>query len=72
MDDPADHDLTPEEARVRFGSLLDPRTRTHCEFERPEGLWRPVLGDGMRLASYRLFPKPKSIKTFWPKKPKRR
>ena len=48
-------DLSPSEARARFGDLLDRATRTHRHFEAPEGDWRPVLGSDMTLDCYRLY-----------------
>ena len=51
--------LTPEQARERFGeltTLVGAHMRVHRLFETPEGEWRPVFDEVMRLRHYRLYP----------------
>jgi hypothetical protein len=50
-----------DEARAKFGNLIEPVARSYREFETPEGIWRPEFVD-RQVAGYRLHSKPPSIK----------
>lgn len=49
--------LTPDEAKARFGELLHRPTRTHMEFDDPDGrgIWRPQFNVDKTLRDYRLY-----------------
>ena len=54
--------ITPEEARQRFGELEHSPTRTYREFDADGGIWRPVYS-GHELIGYRLYKIQKVSKT---------
>lgn len=51
-----------DEARAKFGNLLEPVAKSYREFETPEGIWRPEFVN-RQVAGYKLHSKPPSIKT---------
>jgi hypothetical protein len=63
--------ITIEEARARFGSLVEPMAKAHREFEAPEGIWRPEF-EAKRVTGYRLHPTPPKIKIKRWYRPKQR
>ncbi len=60
----SDHHLDPMQARARFGELVHAKTRTHREFDDPDGgIWRPDILDGALMA-YKLYPEPRTVKAM--------
>ena len=61
--------LTPDEARKRFGELLHGSTRTHMQFDGPDGgVWRPRFDADLTLLEYRLYRPvrgPKKVRPAW-------
>jgi hypothetical protein len=53
--------ISVDEAKARFGPLIDPIAWTYRKFEDEQGTWRPEhTAEGVR--NYRLFPKRPKVK----------